>query len=46
MILIQHWTMDLFKESRKVFVALFNDLKKYVALKNALAEIMYRMFNQ
>lgn len=39
-------TMDSFKESREVFAALFNDPKKYVALKNALAEIMYRMFNQ
>ncbi|MCQ2538272.1 MAG: DEAD/DEAH box helicase family protein, partial [Lachnospiraceae bacterium] len=36
--------MDSFKESREVFGALFSDPKKYAALKNALAEIMYREF--
>ena len=36
--------MDAFKESREVFGALFSDPKKYAALKNALAEIMYREF--
>ena len=34
--------MDSFKESREVFAALFSDPKKYAALKQALAEIMYR----
>ena len=37
--------MDSFKESREVFTALFNDPKKYAALKSTLAEIMYRLFN-
>ena len=39
-------TMGAFKESREVFATLFNDPKKYVSLKNALAEIMYRMFKE
>ena len=38
--------MDSYKESREVFGALFSDPKKYAALKNALAEIMYREFRQ
>jgi len=38
--------MDSYKESREVFGALFSDPKKYAALKNALAEIMYRAFRQ
>lgn len=38
--------MDSYKESREVFGALFSDPKKYVALKNALAEIMYREFQK
>ena len=38
--------MDSYKESREVFGALFSDPKKYAALKNALAEIMYHTFNQ
>lgn len=36
--------MDSYKESREVFGTLFSDPKKYAALKNALAEIMYREF--
>ena len=36
--------MDSYKESRETFGALFNDPKKYAALKAALAEIMYREF--
>lgn len=36
--------MDSYKESRETFGALFNDPKKYAALKTALAEIMYREF--
>lgn len=38
--------MDSYKESREVFGALFSDPKKYAALKNALAEIMYREFRE
>ena len=38
--------MDSYKESREVFGMLFSDPKKYAALKNALAEIMYRSFRQ
>jgi len=38
--------MDSYKESREVFGALFSDPKKYAALKNALAEIMYREFQK
>ena len=38
--------MDSFKESREVFAALFSDPKKYAALKQALAEIMYREFRE
>ena len=38
--------MDSFKESRAVFGALFNNPKKYGALKKALAAIMYREFRQ
>ncbi|MBQ1735232.1 MAG: type I restriction endonuclease subunit R, partial [Lachnospiraceae bacterium] len=38
--------MDSYKESREVFGALFSDPQKYAALKNALAEIMYREFRQ
>lgn len=38
--------MDSFKESREVFAALFSDPKKYAALKQALAEIMYRELRQ
>ena len=38
--------MDSYKESREVFSALFSDSKKYLALKNALAEIMYREFQK
>ena len=38
--------MDSFKESREVFSALFGDPKKYAALKQALAEIMYRELRQ
>ena len=38
--------MDSFKESREVFATLFNDPKKYAALKQALAEIMYNSFRQ
>lgn len=38
--------MDSFKESREVFAALFSDPKKYTALKQALAEIMYREFQR
>ncbi len=36
--------MDSYRESKAVFGALFSDPKKYTALKNALAEIMYREF--
>lgn len=38
--------MDSYKESRETFGALFSDPKKYAALKNALAEIMYREFHR
>ncbi len=38
--------MDSFRESREVFAALFSDPKKYAALKQALAEIMYRELRQ
>lgn len=38
--------MDSYKESRETFGTLFSDPKKYAALKNALAEIMYREFRQ
>ena len=38
--------MASYKESREVFGALFSDPKKYAALKNALAEIMYREFQK
>ena len=38
--------MDSYKESREVFGTLFSDPKKYAALKNALAEIMYREFQK
>lgn len=38
--------MDSYKESREVFGALFSDPKKYAALKNALAEIMYKEFQK
>lgn len=38
--------MDSYKESREVFGALFSDPQKYAALKNALAEIMYRSFRR
>ena len=38
--------MDSYKESRDVFATLFSDAKKYLALKNALAEIMYREFQK
>ena len=38
--------IDSYKESREVFGSLFSDRKKYAALKNALAEIMYREFRQ
>ena len=39
-------TMDSYKESREVFGTLFSDPKKYAALKNVLAEVMYREFCQ
>lgn len=39
-------TMDSFKESREVFETLFNDPKKYSALRTVLAEIMYRVFTR
>ena len=38
--------MDSYKESREVFGMLFSDPQKYAALKNALAGIMYRSFQQ
>ena len=38
--------MDSFRESREVFGALFSDPKKYAALKEALAAIMYREFRK
>lgn len=39
-------TMNAYMESSEVFGVLFNDPKKYAALKNALAEIMYREFRK
>ena len=36
--------MDSYKRSQEVFGRLFNDPKKYQALKTALAEVMYREF--
>ena len=38
--------MDSFRESREVFAARFSDPKKYAALKQALAEIMYHELRQ
>ncbi len=35
-----------YMESQETFVTLFSDPKKYAALKKALAEILYREYQQ